>query len=175
MQSDAGSGRAPADRTPASAAADASHAWEALFRAQVAIMRRLAQDDIWGSVSMREYDVLLQLARADDRALRLRDLNETILLSQPSLSRLVERLEERGLVVRDRVPDDARGVSVRLTDEGARVQRETGGRHVRRITRYVGGALSAAELRTLLELCHRLVAAQADIPDQLEPTAREQR
>lgn len=174
-QFEGGLGGATADPVSAPSADAASRAWEALARAQIAVMRRLVRDDIWDSVSMREYDVLLQLARADDHALRLRDLNETILLSQPSLSRLVERLEERGLVVRSRVPDDARGVSVRLTDEGARVQRETGRRQVRTITRHVGGALSQEELHTLIELCRRLVAAQPAILDRHERVAREQR
>lgn len=152
----------------------AAEAWEALFRAQVAVMRRLAQDDIWGEVSMREYDVLFQLSRSTDGALRLRELNEHILLSQPSLSRLVERLEARGFVARDRVPDDARGVSVRLTEAGARVQREVGRRHVRTIARYVGGALGEEQLQALLELCSRLIVAQPDISDQVQTTAQEQ-
>ncbi len=152
----------------------AAEAWESLFRAQVAVMRRLAQDDIWGEVSMREYDVLFQLSRSTDRALRLRELNEHILLSQPSLSRLVERLEARGFVIRARVPDDARGVSVRLTEAGARVQREVGRRHVRTIARYVGGALGEDELQVLLGLCDRLVAAQPDIPDPVQVSPQEQ-
>jgi DNA-binding MarR family transcriptional regulator len=75
-------------------------AWEALFRAQVAVMRRLERDDIWDEVTMREYDVLVQVAGSPDGRARLRDLNVRILLSQRSLSRLVERLESRGLVSR---------------------------------------------------------------------------
>lgn len=143
----------------------AAEAWEALFRAQVAIMRRLEQDEIWGELSMREYDVLFQLSRAPAGALRLRELNEHILLSQPSLSRMVERLEARGLVVRQSVPDDARGVSVRLTEEGTELQREIGRRHVRTIERYVGGALDPGDLRALADLATRLRRAQPDIPE----------
>lgn len=148
----------------------AAEAWEALFRAQVAIMRRLERDDIWGDLSMREYDVLFQLSRAPGGTLRLRDLNEHILLSQPSLSRMVERLEARGFVVREAVPDDARGVSVRLTGRGADLQREIGRRHVRTISRYVGGALDGDDLARLDDVCTRLRSAQAAIPD--DPGAR---
>jgi DNA-binding MarR family transcriptional regulator len=144
----------------------AAEAWEELFRAQVAIMRRLERDDIWGELSMREYDVLFQLSRAPARALRVRELNEHILLSQPSLSRLVERLAGRGLVAREGVPGDGRGVSVRLTEAGAALQREIGRRHVRTIRRYVGGALDEAELRELARLCARLRAAQQDLPEE---------
>jgi len=101
-------GRAEREHAGARAAAEA---WEALFRAQVTLMRRLQADDIWGDLSMREYDVLFTLSRCPD-GLRMRDLNAYVLLSQPSLSRLVDRLEAAGLVRRVVVPDDARGTTV---------------------------------------------------------------
>lgn len=156
---------AAATNHPAAGVGLSAEAWEAVFRAQVAVMRRLAQDDIWHEVSMREYDVLFQIARSETGHLRLRDLNERILLSQPSLSRLVDRLEARGLLVRERAADDARGVTVRLTDAGAHLQRQVGRRHVRTIHRQVGGALTDQELHTLRDLCTRLLAAQPQAPD----------
>ncbi|HEY9408350.1 MAG TPA: MarR family winged helix-turn-helix transcriptional regulator [Jiangellaceae bacterium] len=143
-----------------------AQAWESLFRAQVALMRRFQRDDIWIEVSLREYDVLFTLSLCPDRQLRLGELNQHVLLSQPSLSRLVERLEARGLLRREPSPDDGRGTVVALTDEGLRLQREIGRRHVRTIDRYVGGALSEAELRRLAELCDALRLAQPDIPDR---------
>jgi DNA-binding MarR family transcriptional regulator len=154
-----------AHRAPASAR-QAADAWESLFRTQVAIMRRLQADDIWHDLTMREYDVLFTLSRAAGGELRLRDLNEGILLAQSSLSRLVERLEARGLVARSVPTDDARGTLVRLTAEGARLQRETGLAHVRTIERYVGQGLEPAELATLAGLLDRLRAAQEHIPDR---------
>ena len=144
---------------------EAAEAWEALFRAQVALMRRFQRDDIWGELTMREYDVLFTLSRCPGGAARLRDLAASSLLTQPSLSRLVERLEADGWVTREAVPGDARGVAVTLTEEGARQQREIGRRHVRTISRYVGGALDADELATLRALTEKLRAAQPGIPD----------
>ncbi|MGY4643168.1 MarR family winged helix-turn-helix transcriptional regulator [Cellulomonas sp. URHB0016] len=144
---------------------EAAEAWESLFRAQVALMRRFQRDDVWGPLSIREYDVLFTLSRCPGRSARLKELGEGSLLTQPSLSRLVERLEADGLVVRGPVPDDARGVAVTLTEDGARVQREIGRRHVRTIGRLVGGALDPDELATLRALTDKLRAAQARIPD----------
>lgn len=144
---------------------EAAEAWESLFRAQVALMRRFQRDDVWGDLSIREYDVLFTLAGCPDGTARLKDLGENSLLTQPSLSRMVERLELDGLVRRGPVEGDARGVAVSLTDEGARVQREIGRRHVRSIRRLVGGALDADELATLQSLTDKLRAAQATIPD----------
>ncbi len=143
---------------------ESAEAWESLFRAQVALMRRFTHEDVWGDLSVREYDVLFTLSRCEGRAARLRDLGAESLLTQPSLSRLVERLELRGLVVRSPATDDGRGVVVTLTDEGAREQRAIGRRHVEQIHRLVGGALDAEELATLRRLTDTLRARQASIP-----------
>ncbi|ADG75300.1 transcriptional regulator, MarR family [Cellulomonas flavigena DSM 20109] len=140
-------------------------AWEALFRAQVTLVRRFARHDVWGSLSLREYDVLYTLSRAPGRAQRLRELADSSLLTQPSLSRLVDRLEADGLVRRGPVEGDRRGKAVHLTAEGLRLQREIGRRHARSIDALVGGALDAEELATLERLCDRLRLAQAHLPD----------
>jgi DNA-binding MarR family transcriptional regulator len=143
----------------------AAEAWESLFRAQVTIMRRFSRDDVWAQLSMREYDVLFTLSRCGPRPVRLNELNEHILLSQPSLSRMVERLEAAGLLRRQPSNDDRRGTVVSLTPEGAEIQRRIGRQHVRTIGRYVGEALADDELRTLRHLCDKLRQAQQDIPD----------
>ncbi|WP_251150406.1 MarR family winged helix-turn-helix transcriptional regulator [Cellulosimicrobium sp. Marseille-Q4280] len=138
--------------------------WESLFRTQVALVRRLQSDPVWDDLTMREYDVLFSLTKGPGDGMRLRDLNALILLSQPSLSRMVERLERRGLVDRSADPGDARGTLVRLTPLGAERQRTIGRAHARAIATYVGGALDDDELETLGALLERLRAAQATIP-----------
>ncbi|HWK92475.1 MAG TPA: MarR family transcriptional regulator [Luteimicrobium sp.] len=143
----------------------AVEAWESLFRAQVAVLRRLGADDIWHDVSFREYDVLFTLRSRPGHAARLRDLAAHSLLSQPSLSRMVDRLEARGLVAREVVPEDARGTLVVLTEEGVRVQGEVGRRHAEAIAAYVGGALDDDDLDALRDLTGRLRDAQGEIPD----------
>jgi len=142
---------------------ETTQAWESLFRAQVTLMRRFQADDVWGEVSLREYDVLFTLTTCPGGSARLRELAENSLLTQPSLSRLVERLEVDGLVTRDPVPGDGRGVAVTLTARGRSVQREVGRRHAESIRRYVGGALDADELAALRALTDKLRAGQADI------------
>ncbi|WP_448072390.1 MarR family winged helix-turn-helix transcriptional regulator [Georgenia yuyongxinii] len=134
----------------------AAEAWESLFRAQVSLMRRFERDGDFAPLRPREYDVLFTLSLAQSQRLRLRDLNEQVFMSQPSLSRMVERLEGRGLVRRSPAPDDARGILVALAPEGLALQRQVGRQHVRSIARYVGGALDDDELRTLTELMTKL-------------------
>jgi DNA-binding MarR family transcriptional regulator len=141
---------------------NAVRAWESLFRAQVAVMRRLRRQKT--DVSLRDYDVLYNLSRFP-LGLRLRELNEHILLDQSSLSRLVERLEAEGLLTRSPDPADRRATVVRLTEEGLVLQRRLGRAHAAAIARYVGDALDEDELRTLRRLCDKLRAAQRTIPD----------
>lgn len=135
---------------------ETSETWESLFRAQVELLRRFQHDDVWHELTLGEYDVLYTLASSPDRTARIRDLHERSLLSQPSLSRMVERLERAGLVARGPVAGDARGVAVRLTDEGLRLQRLVGARHVLAIDRVVGESLDADELAALRELLEKL-------------------
>ncbi|MFY9635624.1 MAG: MarR family winged helix-turn-helix transcriptional regulator [Cellulosimicrobium cellulans] len=134
----------------------AAETWESLFRAQVAVMRKLQAGKAFKNVAINEYDVLFTLSRCPSGWLRLNELNDHVLLSQSSLSRLVERLEKRGLVVRQPAPDDGRGVLLKLTDEGAALQKEIGREHVRDISSLVGPALTAAEQKELRRLTEKL-------------------
>jgi DNA-binding MarR family transcriptional regulator len=143
----------------------ATTAWESLFRAQVSVIRRLNARARGYELSLREYDVLYNLSRFPRGRLRLHELNEHILLDQSSLSRLVERMAADGLVARLSDPDDRRGTIVELTARGAAAQKRVGAQHVEVIGRYVGGALTVEELRTLQRLCEKLRVAQTDIPN----------
>jgi DNA-binding MarR family transcriptional regulator len=134
----------------------AAETWESLFRAQVAVMRRLQAGKAFKNVAINEYDVLFTLSRCPSGWLRLNELNDHVLLSQSSLSRLVERLEKRGLVDRMPAPDDGRGVLLKLTEEGAALQKEIGREHVRDISSLVGPALTAAEQKELQRLTDKL-------------------
>lgn len=134
----------------------AAETWESLFRAQVAVMRRLQSGPAFRDLAVNEYDVLFTLSRCPSGWLRQNELNDNVLLSQSSLSRLVERLEKRGLVERMPAPDDRRGVLVKLTDEGTQLQKQIGREHVREIAQLVAPALTAAEQRELLRLTEKL-------------------
>ena len=139
-------------------------AWEALLRAQVTLMKEFAEDFRGAAVSMQEYDVLYTLTGCPDGRSRLRDLAEHVRLSQPGLSRLVERMETDGLVVRERDPLDGRGTLVALTEQGRAAQRTVGRVHARSITARVTRALSSEEQAELARLCTRLRLAGGDGP-----------
>ncbi len=135
---------------------DAVDAWEALFRAQVTVLRDLSRDFPHHELSLNEYDVLFNLSRQPNRRLRIRDLNKHLLLTQPSVSRLVDRLVARGLVEKSTDPDDARGTVVALTEAGAELFRVVAVQHAASISRRVGDILDPDELRTLTALTDKL-------------------
>ena len=64
------------------------------------------------------YDVLWALERAPERRLRMSELADHVVLSRSNLTRLVDRLEEAGLVARERSPHDRRAQHIRLTRAG---------------------------------------------------------
>ena len=69
-------------------------------------------------LGMSEFEVLDRLACECGERPRMQDLAPMLHLSQSALSRTVGRLEKDGLVVRAMCPEDRRGISVCLTDEG---------------------------------------------------------
>jgi len=133
----------------------ANEAWEALLSAHATLMKRFAAEDIWADVSMREYDVLYTLSKCRE-PLRLSELNRYVLLSQPALSRMVDRLADRGLIVRQADPADGRGIRLSLTEAGRAMQHQVGSRHARSVARALTAELNHDELRQLEELCLKL-------------------
>jgi DNA-binding MarR family transcriptional regulator len=134
-------------------------AWEALFRAQVAVIRELGREFPTDDISFNEYDVLFNLSRQDGRRLRIRDLSRHLLLTQPSVSRMVDRLVAKHLVRKESTPDDGRGTFVCLTDEGYSLYRRVAVSHAKSIERHLGSALSAEELKTLRSLTEQISAS----------------
>jgi DNA-binding MarR family transcriptional regulator len=131
-------------------------AWEALFRAQVSVIRYLNSEFPTGELSLNEYDVLFNLSRQPERRIRMRGLTEHLLLTQPSISRMVDRMVSRGLVEKIDDPTDARGVIVQLTDHGFDSFRRVAHGHMGSIHERVGTSLTDEELLTLTALCDRL-------------------
>ncbi|HEY5222856.1 MAG TPA: MarR family transcriptional regulator [Microbacteriaceae bacterium] len=136
----------------------ANEAWEAYYRAQATIAREFSNADIWADLLPREYAVLYALASAP-HGLRITELGEDVLLTQPGMSRLIVRLETRGLVERADDPDDARACRIRLTPPGIEAQQGVGKALARSVTLAMTRALDRDQLGTLRELSIALLTA----------------
>jgi DNA-binding MarR family transcriptional regulator len=137
---------------------DRKRAWEASLRAYARILHRLAADlEEARKVSIGTYDVLVQLAEHGG-TLRLKDLVDQVVLSQPGLSRKVARLEEEGLVQRRPDPSDGRGVLVKITRSGRAALRNASVVHVAGIEREFTSRITDAEAEVLVQVYERLLA-----------------
>lgn len=79
------------------------------------IDRRLAEA---GVVQLDVYDLLLNLEESSGRKLKMSDLAERALITRSGLTRVVDRLEKQGLVVREACSQDRRAVYAALTPKG---------------------------------------------------------
>ena len=99
-------------------------AWRALLNAHASVTARVeeALADA-GLPPLAWYDVLWAVRRAPGRQARMAELAEGLTLSRGGVTKLVDRLEAVGLLRRERVEDDGRGLYAVLTGDGERMLR----------------------------------------------------
>jgi DNA-binding MarR family transcriptional regulator len=96
-------------------------AWRGFLRVHAALVRELDRElELEQGLPLSQYEVLLYLANAPGRRLRMSELASLVLLSQSGITRLVDRLERDGLVERVPCSEDRRGLWAILTDKGAK-------------------------------------------------------
>jgi DNA-binding MarR family transcriptional regulator len=133
------------------------NAWVGLLRAHAALTRELNADLVQQhGLTINDYEVLLHLARADDRRLRRVDLAARLILTASGVTRLLDGLESAGYVEKGRCESDARVTYAVLTDAGLAKLREASETHVRDIRAVFEQRYSRDELRMLAELLGRL-------------------
>ena len=149
----------------------ALQAWESLFRAQHELLAQMASDFDGSDLAQGEYDVLLTIVRAPEMTSRLRDITANALISQPSVSRLIDRMVTRGLVTKASDPEDGRGALITATDAGARAFRRLAAIHGRTIAEKMS-PLDDGQLRTLLQLTETLRGTARRAPGEQAPRGK---
>ena len=113
-------------------------------------------------LTINDFDVLAQLARAPERALRRVDLAERVLLTPSGITRLLQGLQKAGYVCNRACEHDARVSYAVLTDKGHEKLREAGKTHRASVGALFSERFEKDELRTLAELLERL--PQREVP-----------
>jgi DNA-binding MarR family transcriptional regulator len=122
--------------------------WRLFLPTHSRLTRRLEADLIAEhSLPLASYDVLLTLVEAPSRRLRMTELADRVVLSRSGMTRLVDRLEREGLVVREACANDARGMFTVLTDAGYQRLRKASRTHLRGIDEYAVSKLTSDELQ----------------------------
>jgi DNA-binding MarR family transcriptional regulator len=137
-------------------------AWGGFLRTHAQLTRVLdAELTETHGLPLSSYEVLLRLARAPEGHLRMSELAESVLLSPSGLTRLADRLERAGLIVRKECSTDQRGLLAVITDEGRRLLRQAARTHIAGVRERFLRHLTPEEQRSLGEIWKRLTADRA--------------
>ena len=134
----------------------AHRALDSLLRAEASVRRRLSADLEREGLSAPGFSVLVVLTTAGGE-LPLRALRHRLRTSKANATEVVTTLEQRGLVLRRRVPEDRRAATVALTTAGAALVDRLFPEHTARVQRAFA-VLDDDEKRLLAEVCRKLAA-----------------
>ena len=129
----------------------AQEATIALLRTADVVRRRLAQTVDPHGITLQQYNVLRILKGAAPDPLPTLEIAERMIEAQPGITRLLDRLVEKGLVRRERCADDRRQVHCWVTNEGLDLLADLDP-IVDEADRAAVASLSAAQVEQLLRL-----------------------
>jgi DNA-binding MarR family transcriptional regulator len=137
---------------------DQREAWTGFLAAHAAVVSEVDADlNERQSLSLNDYNVLLELSATPDGWMRMSELADAVNLSRSGLTRLVDRLQGSGLVRRYSDDDDGRAVYASITTRGlARLTAATKA-HVAAVRERFLDRLSTTETRQLARICQRLL------------------
>ncbi len=134
-------------------------AWASYQRMRVRLAARLNRDLARETgLSEADYEILAALAGTPHESVRALALRCGLEWEKSRLSHQLRRMEQRGLVVREKRRDDSRGADVRLTESGRRLAAEARAAYERAIRRHVVDVLSPDQLAALGEVSEALLA-----------------
>lgn len=145
----------------------ATSAWAALLRTHAALVPRLDRTvQRQAGLPLSWYDVLLELAAAPQRRLRMSELGERVVLSRTRVSRIVDDLVGAGLVCREENAADKRSAYARLTEEGLARYRGAAPHYLRAIEEQFAASLTDAQLRCVATALDRVAPPRERTDDQ---------
>lgn len=125
-------------------------AWKGFLRTHSELTRRLdreLRDEF--DLPLSSYEVLMYLADAGGRGMRMSNLADNLLLSRSGLTRIVDRLADRGLVKRRPASDDGRGMIASLSPAGLKLIRHARPAHLAGVRRHFLSHLDREQMRAL--------------------------
>jgi len=140
--------------------------WREFLEAHAVVVGALeAELDAERDLSLAWYDVLVSLAEAPGRRLRMQDLAARVLFSRSGLTRLLDRMVDAGFVRRERCDDDRRGTFAVLTAAGTRRLKEASGVHLRGVREHFDRHLTDTDVRALHHALRKVLDGEAPIED----------
>jgi DNA-binding MarR family transcriptional regulator len=119
-------------------------------------------------LTLNDYEALLVLSRAEDGRLKRVDLARNLMLTPSGITRLLQGLEDAGLVERASCATDLRVTYAQLTDAGRDKLADASGGHVASIRALFEERFAHEEIRALAEILGKLPGV-ADGDDSCTP------
>jgi DNA-binding MarR family transcriptional regulator len=139
-----------------SPSAERLRAWRLFFESALALIDVLDTElERDAGIPLRWYDVLVQLDESPE-GIPMNALAERILYSKSGFTRVVDRMEEAGLVTRVRPQHDRRSILVVLTDQGRETMERARRFHRDGIERHFSQHLSEHEIKTLTRALEKI-------------------
>ena len=133
-------------------------AWRAFLFAHAQIRRQLERElQAEQAMGLGEYEVLLLLARSENRRMRMSELAERLVLSRSGVTRLIDRLSAEQLVERGWCDTDRRGAWAILTDAGYGRLRDASPTHLRGVGEHFLDRIPADELESMRKTLERVL------------------
>jgi DNA-binding MarR family transcriptional regulator len=131
-------------------------AWRLYFESALALHDVLdAELERDAGIPLRWYDALVHLEETPE-GLRMNELAERILYSKSGFTRVVDRMEEAGLVERVRPESDRRSILVVLTDQGRNTMEQARRYHRHAIDQHFSCHLSDIDIKALTRALEKL-------------------
>ena len=148
----------PADGVPRTSSArwlteEEQRAWRAYIQLAQLLVRQLDRDLHPFELSMHDYEILVELSEATQNRLRMTELADRTAQSRSRLSHQINRMESKGLVVREGCEGDKRGTFAVLTERGAETIGQVAPHHVASVRQHFIDQLAPDRLVVLTDAC----------------------
>jgi DNA-binding MarR family transcriptional regulator len=149
-------GQSQKEQSLSSPSPERLRAWRLYFESALALLDVLNSElEREAGIPMRWYDVLVQLEESPE-GIPMNALAERILYSKSGFTRVVDRMEEAGLVRRVRPQHDRRSILVVLTKKGSDTMENARRYHRDGIERHFSKHLSEHEIKTLTRALEKI-------------------
>jgi DNA-binding MarR family transcriptional regulator len=131
-------------------------AWRLYFESALALVDVLdAELESEAGIPLRWYDALVHLEETPD-GLRMNELAERILYSKSGFTRVIDRMEDAGLVRRVRPQNDRRSVFVLMTEQGRETMERARRLHRQGIEEHFSGHLAESDIKALIRALEKV-------------------
>jgi DNA-binding MarR family transcriptional regulator len=136
--------------------------WRAFLEASTTLFDVLDEEmQAATGLTLRWYDLLVRLEEND--GLRMNEISERILFSKSGLTRMVDRMEDEGLVRRERPASDRRVIQVWMTPQGLKTLNAAREVHRRGIQHHFARHLDGEDIDALAQILAKLQGPLRDL------------